>query len=651
MCGFVGIFRPSGLTDDDVHHLPLMRDRLIHRGPDDEGIWTDRAAGIGLGHRRLSILDLSEAGAQPMTSPSGRYVIAYNGEIYNFLEIRKELESANLAPAWRGHSDTEVLLAAFEAWGIGKTLHRCRGMFALALWDRETRKLILARDAIGEKPLYAGIVKGLVVFGSELKSVTAHPGLDLAINRNAAALCLRHGYIPAPHSIYEAVIKLLPGEYVEIDTSDPSLANWQRHAYFDTIREAQEARANRFSGSPEDAASELDELLRKVIERQMIADVPVGAFLSGGVDSSTTAAIMQDLATRPVETFSLGFNEEAVNEAPHAKAVATHLGTNHNEIYLAADEARDLVTQMPEVYDEPFADQSQLPTYLISRFARTKVTVSLSGDGADELFGGYGRYHSLRRKWGGSLLGQVTKSAQKSYAQALAGLAATFQALGIQSIAGQNVVSMQVRHSEKAARFGTKSPIAAYERGFTLLDQTHLFVKGAMPQTDPLVGKIASEGGWSVLEQASTLDTMRYLPDDILVKVDRAAMAHSLESRAPFVDPDVVRFALSLSDDIKMPGGESKGVLKSVLERYVPRPLWDRPKQGFGIPSADWLSGPLRELAADLFSKDTIEKVGVLEPAMVSTFWNDFTKGNRRRANLVWALFVVQLYLHHHQKA
>lgn len=649
MCGFVGIFRPEGLLDLDVHHLPHMRDRLYHRGPDDEGIWDDRAAGIALAHRRLSIVDLSKAGAQPMQSASGRFMIAYNGEIYNFLEIRKELEETGLPREWRGHSDTEVLLAAIEAWGVDNTLRRCRGMFAIALWDREARRLVLARDPIGEKPLYVGSGDGLLVFGSELKSVLAHPGIDRDIDRNATALCLRHGYIPAPRTIYSSVQKLEPGEYVEIDTADPMPAAWKRTPYFDRIAEARDARRNRFSGTSAEAVERLDQMLRKVIERQMIADVPLGAFLSGGVDSSTTAAIMQALSNAPVETFSLGFEEEAVNEAHHAKAVAEHLGTNHNEIYLAGDEARDLVTVMPTVYDEPFTDQSQLPTYLISRFARQKVTVSLSGDAADELFGGYGRYHSLRRKWGGSLTGRLTRSAQKYYAQSLLGISEAAKSLGLNSLGGQNLLSMQVRLSEKAARFGTSSAIAAYERGFTLLDQTHLFVKGAEQLSDPLVPEIAKEDSWSILEQASTLDAMRYLPDDILVKVDRAAMAHSLETRVPFVDPDVVRFAFGLPDEVKMLNGERKGILKGVLDRYVPRHLWDRPKQGFGIPSAIWLRGPLNELASDLFSKDTIESVGVLEPGMVSAFWDDFSRGNSRRANLVWALFIVQLYLNHHR--
>ncbi|MHC5655342.1 asparagine synthase (glutamine-hydrolyzing) [Stappia sp. ICDLI1TA098] len=647
MCGIAGIFRPNGLSDADQGLLDAMGEAIAHRGPDAHATWTDPRAGIGLVHRRLSILDLTEAGAQPMHSACGRYTICYNGEIYNYLDLRRELEEEGHAPVWRGHSDTEVLLAGVVAWGLAATLSRTSGMFAIALWDRETRRLTLTRDRFGEKPLHVAVFDGEIAFASEIKALKRHPRWQGRIDRQAIAQCLRHGYISAPLTAFENVVKIEPGACVEIDAAAIAPEQWRKTLFWDALAEARDARANRFSGSPEAAVTRLDSLLRESVARQMISDVPLGAFLSGGIDSSTVAAMMQSLSSVPVETFSLGFDDKATNEAEFARAVAAHLGTSHNEIYLSGEEARDLVAKMPEVYDEPFTDQSQLPTYLVARFARSKVTVSLSGDAADELFAGYGRYHSIARQWSGSPFSALARGAQRAWIRAqLALLVAPAEKRGSARVAGgRSPASLRLRLEEKLARFDTPSATAAYERKFTLLDGADRLVPGTRRLTHPLLETVAAETDWTPLEQASFLDLTHYLPDDILVKVDRAAMAHSLETRVPFLDPDVVRFALSLPDDIRLMDGQRKGVVKAVLDRYVPAALWDRPKRGFGIPSASWLKGPLRPLAEDMFAPDTLARTDVLDPTLVRLFWEDFLAGDKRRANIVWAMFVVQLFL------
>ncbi|MBC00764.1 MAG: asparagine synthase (glutamine-hydrolyzing) [Rhodobacteraceae bacterium] len=649
MCGIAGLFKPDGASEADEGVATAMRDALTHRGPDAAGLWRDPAAGIVLAHRRLSIIDVSAAGAQPMQSPCGRYTLSYNGEIYNYLEMREELEELGAAPVWQGHSDTEVLLAGIARWGLAATLTRANGMFALALWDRETKSLTLARDRFGEKPLHVASLDGEIAFASELKALMRHPRWQGRVDRQAIAQCLRHGYIPAPRTAYEGVVKLAPGSCVTVSAGAMTPDSWRVDRYWDSFAEARSARAARFAGTGTEAVEHLDNLLRASVARQMISDVPLGAFLSGGIDSSTIAAMMQSLSATPVETFTLGFHDKATNEAEFAKSVATHLGTSHNEIYLSGDEARDLVETMPEIYDEPFADPSQLPTYLISRFARTKVTVSLSGDAADELFAGYGRYHSIARNWSGSAGARIGRALQRGYAAAqIAGLVAPAERLGLARIGSRSPASLRLRLEEKRARFATSSAVEAYERKFTLLDTAHRLVPGTQRETHPDLERVAAETGWSALEQASFLDLVHYLPDDILVKVDRAAMAHSLETRIPFLDPAVVRFALSLPDEIRTLGGTRKGLLKAVLDRYVPASLWDRPKRGFGIPGAAWLKGPLKPLAEEMFSAETLARVDVLDPALVRLFWDDFRAGDKRRANIVWAMFVVQLHLTRH---
>ena len=642
MCGIVGLLRRGGLATQDHDALGVMCDRLAHRGPDSSGLWTSPQEGVALGHRRLSILDTSIAGGQPMQSASTRYTIVFNGEIYNFAELRAELEGAGLAPTWRGHSDTEILLAVIEAYGVEDALLRLKGMFAFGLYDSAEQRLFLARDAFGEKPLYVADVDGAIIFASELKAICAHPDWRGDIDRQALVSFVRHGYIGPKASLFAQAQKVKPGSLLMFNARGER----KEVVWFDHLAVATAQRRARFSGTPEEATQILDDLIRASVGRQSVADVSVGAFLSGGIDSSTIAAIMQADRATPIDTFTLGFVEEGFNEAHFARDVAKHIGSNHHEIILSGDDARDLVTTMPDVYDEPFADPSQLPTSMIARFARTGVKVCLSGDAGDELFAGYGRHHAIRRRWSGGLGGYATRTASALYAQLLLGaVVSPAQALGISRIAGRSLGPLRLRLEGLNARSRARTALEAYERSFTVIDQAHLFVRGGKPTSDPLIGKIASHADWSVLEQVTSLDAMRYLPDDILVKVDRAAMTHSLETRIPLLDPDVVRFAWSLPDDIRLMNGERKGVLKAVLSRYLPRTLWDRPKRGFGVPASAWLRGPLRPLAQDLFSYDTLVRQDLLDPDLTMTIWEDFLAGGQRRSNLVWTLFILQLYL------
>jgi asparagine synthase (glutamine-hydrolysing) len=649
MCGISGLFRQGGLLPADLPALSRMNDAIRHRGPDDEGIWTNEPLGVALGQRRLAIQDLSPAGAQPMLSASGRYAITLNGEIYNFHELRSELEKSGKAPAWRGHSDTEVALAMIEAYGLDEALTRLRGMFAFGLFDHRNGTVALARDPIGEKPLFWSEIDGALTFASELKALKAHPGWRADLDRTALTQFLRHGYIVAPATLYRSAHKTRPGSYRLFGPGEGGAG--REVIYWDSVSIATECKANRFAGSFQAATDELDRLLHATIARQMIADVPVGAFLSGGIDSSVIAAIMQAQRATPIETFSLGFKEAAFDESRFARDIAKHLGTSHNEIQLTGQDACDLVTRMPATYDEPFADPSQLPTWLVTRFARTKVTVALSGDAGDEMFAGYGRYHSLRRKWDRGVSGRAQRLGAGLYYRLLRlGVVAPALKMGLTQLGNRPLRALDLRLADLEAPLWSGNAVEAYERSFTIVDPAHALIRGGVPAFEPLVGALASHHEWSALDQATLLDAVRYLPDDILVKVDRAAMAHSLETRIPLLDPDIIRFAWSLPDELKTRGKERKALLRAVLGRYVPRALWDRPKQGFGIPAADWLRGPFRELASDLFSTARLERQGLLETSLVQAIWADFLAGGQRRVNLIWTLFIAQLYLDAEEK-
>lgn len=642
MCGLTGFLQPAGFdAASAAAQVMAMADRIRHRGPDDSGAWTDAEAGIALGHRRLSILDLSAAGHQPMLSASGRWVIAYNGEIYNHLELRRTLEAEGAAPAWRGHSDTETLLAAIEAWGVDVALKQSVGMFAFAAWDRAERTLWLARDRIGEKPLYYGWQGGVFLFGSELKALRAHPAFAAGVDRGALALLLRHNYVPAPYSIHEGIRKLPPGTWLRLA---PGQRDPQPVPYWSLADVAERGMAEAFTGSDDEAVEALQRILGNAVRGQMVADVPLGALLSGGIDSTLITALMQANSPRRVRTFTIGFEEGEYDEARHARAVATHLDTEHTELRLSGQDALALVPRLPEIYDEPFADSSQLPTHLVMQLARQHVTVALSGDAGDEFFGGYNRYFlgpKLWRKVGwmpvplrnalfrlASVL-PPTLAARLGTAQAQDKLQKLTRVFAEQRIAGMDDLYCGLVSE-------WPDPAAMVQGGFmppNLLDDRirwpHL--------SDPVARMMA-------------LDGLTYLPDDILVKVDRAAMAVSLETRAPFLDRDVMEFAWTLPMHMKLRDGRGKWILRQLLDRHVPRALVERPKMGFGIPLDQWLRGPLRDWAEALLDEARMRREGYLDPVPVRAAWQRHLRGEASHGYRLWSVLMFQAWLEQRER-
>jgi asparagine synthase (glutamine-hydrolysing) len=615
---------------------------LAHRGPDDEGVWIDSDAKIALGHRRLSIIDLSAAGHQPMVSPSGRYVITFNGEIYNHADLRRELEAQGHEVSWCGHSDTETLLAGFDVWGIKATLNRAFGMFAFGLWDRQERALSLARDRLGEKPLYCGRQRenGPFLFASELKAFQQHPGFDPEVDRNALALFIRYLAVPAPLSIYRGISKLIPGTMLTVreGAAEPDI-----ETYWSGAEVARTGVANPVGMSPAQAADQLETILERAVGRQMMADVPLGAFLSGGIDSSTVVAVMQKLSARPVNTFTIGFHEEGYNEAEHAKAVARHLGTAHTELYVTPQQAMDVIPQLPAMYDEPFADSSQIPTHLISALAREHVTVALSGDGGDELFGGYDRYLVTAGMWekiaavpiplraaAARLVTRVPRYAWTSFGNAAGRLLPPELRL--------NRLGDKVHKG--AAMLCSGSLDELYD-GMLSLWQDASFVIGASAEPPPLTANLDGLGD---VERMMAQDMLGYLPNDILAKVDRAAMAVSLETRVPLLDPDVVEFAWRLPLDLKIRNGKSKWLLRKVLYRHVPAGLVDRPKMGFGVPIDSWLRGPLRDWAEALLDDGRLRAEGYFEPDAIRRAWRGHLKGENNQHKL-WTVLMFESWL------
>ena len=641
MCGTAGFIATASLADAEALRARgrAMADAIFHRGPDDGDVWIDADAGVALAHRRLSILDLSPAGHQPMQSACARYVVTYNGEIYNWIELRGELEAAGQALAWRGHSDTEVLLAGIVAWGLEATLRRARGMFALALWDRAGKTLTLARDRIGEKPLYYGRVGGGFAFGSELKALRALPSSRFDTDPGALALMLRYGYVPAPYSIYRGIFKLPPGTLLRV-TADGRFGDpepWWRFAEV-----AQEGSANRLALSDGEALDELEAVLGAAIGEQMVADVPLGALLSGGLDSSTVVALMQARSTRPVRTFTIGFAEGDYDEAAHAKAVARHLGTEHTELHVDPAQARDIIPRLPDIYDEPFADSSQIPTALVCALTRQHVTVCLSGDAGDELFAGYNRYFWATSLW--RLLGRVPPGLRRALAGGLSAVPAgawngVFGALGPLLPARLRVSNPGDKLHKLAEVMGAPSPEALYRE---LVSQW----RGALPLRGVFEPPtlVAAPGRWPALpgfaERMMAVDTLTYLPDDILVKVDRAAMAASLETRVPFLDARVIAFAWRLPFHQKVRDGQGKWLLRQLLYRHVPRELVERPKQGFGVPIEHWLRGPLRDWAEDLLSPAALAADGLLDPVPIRAMWQLHLSGR----NVQYASWNVLMY-------
>jgi asparagine synthase (glutamine-hydrolysing) len=651
MCGIVGILQPSPLPHATRETLLAMTERLRHRGPDDGDVWLHEEAGIGLGHRRLSIVDLSAAGHQPMHSACGRYVVTYNGEIYNFRSLREQL--AGVGQKFRGHSDTEVLLAAVSQWGLKKALVAFNGMFAFALWDREARTLHLCRDRIGEKPLYYGWMGKTFLFASELKALLAHPACKKEVDRNALALYLRHNYVPTPYSIYKGIWKLEAGMMLTIGAGsmETQASAPAPVAYWSAREAAEQGLRDVFTGSESEVAVHLDTLLRDAVGLRMVADVPLGAFLSGGIDSSTVVALMQTLSEQPVHTFTIGFHEGVYDEARYAGAIAKHLGTDHTELYVTSTQAQGVIPRLPSLYDEPFSDSSQIPTFLVSELARKHVTVALSGDGGDELFGGYTRYFWAQGVWEG--ISWMPRAIRRGAAWALTSASADTWSRGLNAVQGILPRALRVQHPgdklhKVAELLSVDDSGALYQDLVSHWNAPGSVVRGA---SEP-VTILTDRSRWARVEdfrqQMMFLDTLTYLPDDILVKVDRASMGVGLEARVPLLDHRVLEFAWRVPLSMKIRGRQGKQVLRRVLEKYVPLELVDRPKMGFGVPIDSWLRGPLRDWAEDLLDEKRLEKDGFFTVAPIRQKWTEHLSGRRNWQYHLWDVLMFQAWLKEH---
>ena len=644
MCGIAGFGDRPGKTEKQLGEIAgAMAQSMYRRGPDAQVQWTSAEAGIGLSHARLSIIDLSPAGRQPMLSSCGRYVLVYNGEIYNAEKIRAELqrEMGGACPAFRGHSDTEVILEACVHWGLEKTVARMIGMFAIALWDQRDRRLVLARDRLGIKPLYWGSQDDLFLFGSELKTFKQHPDWKGEVNPDALSSYLRLNYIPAPLSIFKGVQKLEPGNILVLEQGgEPRV-----HCYWDLRKVAQDGLRDPFLDNETDVLDQLDELLRDAVGSRMIADVPLGAFLSGGIDSSTVVSLMQAQSARPVQTFSIGMETEGYNEAEHAKAIARHLGTDHTELYISPQDALDVIPKLPDYYDEPFADSSQIPTFLVSQLARQKVTVSLSGDGGDELFTGYNRYFwgdlinrrrdvvpPFFRKLGTRSIRQLSTDRWDQLSRYLPGKARIPQ-LGLKAHKVADILAIE----DEAALF---------RRLVTVWDNPNTMVSGAKELQNILWDKSLADDVAPFMERMQVLDGKTYLPDDILTKVDRASMAVSLEARVPLLDHRVAEFAFRLPRHMRVRNGQGKWALREILARYVPRELFERPKMGFGIPIGNWLKGELRDWCEELLSPEALEADGLLDAVPIRTVWERHLAGKQNHEVQLWTVLMYQSWRH-----
>ncbi len=649
MCGLAGYLGGHWQGDSASVQLKRMTDAIAHRGPDSQGHWLDAEAGVALGHRRLAVVDLSAAGHQPMQSPSGRFVMVFNGEVYNHLVLRASLLGAASKVDWRGHSDTETLLAGFEVWGIQGTIDRSVGMFAFVVWDRLLRSLTLGRDRVGEKPLYYGWqgagAHAVFLFGSELSALRAHPDFSAEINRDALCLFMRYMSVPSPLSIYQGIFKLPAGTLLTISKQLPDA---RPQAYWSGIAVARQGVERPYSGTPHQAVDALEEILRGAVRQQMVADVPLGAFLSGGVDSSTVVALMQAQSPHPVKTFTIGFNEQGYNEAPHAKAVARHLGTDHTELYVAPAQARDVITRLPALYDEPFADSSQIPTFLISQMAGQHVTVALSGDAGDELFSGYTRYQLTASLWG--RISSMPMPLRRFVAWCLAQLSpSTWNRLAGQTSLARHWTRVGDKVQQGARLLASRS-VAELYRGMVSHwpDPAEVVLQGHEPAT-ALTNEVLKMANLSDVQRMMLMDLMTYLPDDILTKVDRAAMGVSLETRVPFLDHRVVEFAWQLPLEYKLRYENNtyttKWALRQVLYRYVPRELIERPKTGFGVPVAAWLRGPLREWAEELLSESRLKQAGFLNPSPIRIKWAEHLSGRRNWQSQLWGVLMFQAWL------
>ena len=644
MCGIAGLWRPSA-SGNASRDAAAMADTLIHRGPNAGDAWADEEVGIALSHRRLAIIELSRLGAQPMASSCSRYILSYNGEIYNHLALRAELDTAKMTPQWRGSSDTETLLACFAAWGIERTLKAASGMFALALWDRQEHALHLARDRFGEKPLYYGHVgcgeARAFVFGSELKALKALPGFDNPVDRDAVALFMRFCYVPAPYCIYAGISKLEPGKVLTLDSNGVRCGDTRLSTYWSATDVALAGLANPL---PDDADTldRLESALSAAVGRQSMSDVPVGAFLSGGVDSSMIAALLQAHSTRPVSTFTIGFDEARFDEAPHAAAVAKHLGTNHHETRVRASEARDLIPDLPHIYDEPFADSSQLPTIIISRVAREQVTVALSGDAGDELFGGYNRHLKAPRLW--EMTSCIPKPVRKHLPTVLDATLEGFERLKISKMLSDRFSENTTKLSDRLRR--------AYSIDTLYSALVSEWSADSVPVLSNKIGQTSADETekWRDLikepeHRMMLMDTISYLPGDILCKVDRASMSKSLETRIPFLDPTVFAIAWQLPLSMKIDNGVGKLALRKILYKYVPQKMIERPKSGFAVPIGLWLRGPLRDWADELLDEKRLECSGLFDVASIRRYWTLHRDGRRDFTVKIWNILMMQSWL------
>lgn len=647
MCGIAGIFRAHGgagvsLTDS----VGRMTDALAHRGPDAGGIWPDTTGMVCLGHRRLSILDLSDAGAQPMHSDCGRFSVTFNGEIYNHLEIRGELEAAGAASGWKGHSDTETLLCAVRHWGIESALQRFNGMFAFAIWDAREHELTLCRDRFGEKPLFYGWIGGDFVFASELKALSRHPQWSPSIDRRAMTAFMRYSYVPAPWTIWEGVRKLESGSFIIMSPAVSSGEFPKPRAYW-SMREHVAAGQHQRLNDPSAATGELERLLSAAVKRQSLSDVPLGAFLSGGIDSTTVVALMQKQSSQPIKTFSIGFAEADFNEAVHARGIAQHLSTDHTEMVVSPTDARNVIPKLAGMFDEPFADSSQIPTHLVAALARRSVTVSLSGDGGDELFGGYNRH-----VWGARLQSRFgpLPIPVRRLLRRLLGLVSPEPVNSIGQVAGR-LLPQRYRilragdQLAKIARIVNSNTFNEMYRRLSSIDDdpTLAVIGGSEPQSWFTAQMSAIDQTLDPLDRMTLSDALSYLSDDILQKVDRAAMSVSLETRVPFLDKDVAEFSCRVPPDMKVRDGRGKWLVRQVLDRHVPERLIDRPKTGFGVPLDDWLRGPLKPWASDLLSPARLIRQGLFDATRVSQMWSEHCSG-RNHGSWLWNVLMAQAW-------
>jgi len=655
MCGFTGYIDTQNSSNSEKMHsiLSAMGDTIAYRGPDDKGTWADPKTGVALAHRRLSIIDLSSAGHQPMISASKRYVIIYNGEIYNFSILRKKLEQEG--HTFRGHSDTEVVLAGFEAWGIEKALKQFVGMFAFALWDCHNRQLVLARDRMGEKPLYYGWMNNTFLFGSELKALRAHPAWCGTIDRDALALQMRHGFIPSPLSIYKNIFKLPPATYLSLpwekiaqkETPDV-LPFWSLH------QAAESGIENPFQGSEEDAITQLEQLIQDSIQHQMVADVPLGAFLSGGIDSSLIVALMQSQSTKPIKTFTIGFAESVYNEAGYAKEVAKHLGTDHTELYVTPEDVMAVIPKLPILYDEPFSDPSQIPTFLVSKLTREQVTVSLSGDGGDELYFGYDWYFRVKNIW--NTAGKIPLSLRKTIGSGLTSLSAEkwdHLISNFSKILPNSLTNLR-NPGDKLHKLADLLRLDSPEAMYCQLLWHWPFPNSLVLDTTDSPSLLTNSQQWpnlpDFMHRMMFFDMISYLPDQILTKVDRAAMAVSLETRIPLLDHRIVEFSWKIPFSMKFKNNQGKWLLRQILHKYVPRELIERPKMGFGAPIDFWLRGPLREWAEELLDEKRLKNEGFFDSSLIREKWKEHINGTRNWRFYLWDVLMFQAWKENEHK-